>query len=179
MAADHEGGPPQLPVALTFAGVAGAPASGGAPTVLPAELGETLRAFFDAHPTVAWVQFEIALSEDGESLEFAGGTLHRLGGQPLREGRDAERAAADFRRLLRADARLAELPVVLTVATGGIDHAFRIAREATGAAPGVPSAGAPDEDERAMRRERARLAERDARYDQRDFIPDDDGQPGA
>jgi hypothetical protein len=131
-----------------------------------------LRAFFEAHPAVAAVQFEIALTEDGEGLEFAAGTLHGDGGEPLRDGRDADRAAGDFRRLLRTDAHLAALPVALAVAMSGIDHAFRIAREATGAAP--PQAASDDADGREARRERARLAARDARFDQRDALPDDE-----
>jgi hypothetical protein len=55
---------------------------------------------------------------------------------------------------------------------GGVERTFRIERGATGAArpPGDPG----DADERAARRERARLAERDARFDQRDPLPDDE-----
>jgi hypothetical protein len=174
------GGPPHLPVALTFAGLAGEAPAPTAPTALPREAGEVLRAFFDAHPAVAAVQFEIALTEDGEDLEFAAGTLHADGGELLRGGREAERAAADFRRLLRTDAHLAALPVALVVAMAGVDHAFRIAREATGAAP--PAGASDDADVRAARRERARLAARDARFDQRDALPDDEagdvGRPG-
>jgi hypothetical protein len=169
--------PPHLPVALTFAGLAGEAPAPTAPTALPREAGEALRAFFEAHPAVAAVQFEIALTEDGEDLEFAAGTLHGDGGELLGGGRAAERAAADFRRLLRTDAHLAALPVALVVAMGGLDHAFRIAREATGAAPAPGAApGAPDDDAdvRAARRERARLAARDARFDQRDALPDDE-----
>ncbi len=166
------GGPPQLPVALTFAGLAGEATAPTAPTALPREAGEVLRAFFEAHPAVAYVQFEIALTEDGDDLEFAGGTLHRDGGELLGGGREAERAAADFRRLLRTDPHLAALPVALTVAMEGIDHAFRIAREATGAA--APPGVSDDADARAAQRERARLAARDARFDQRDALPDDE-----
>jgi hypothetical protein len=171
------GGPPSAPVALSFAGLGGEAAAPTAPTALPREAGEVLRAFFEAHPAVAYLQFEIALTEDGDDLEFAGGTLHRDGGELLREGRDAERAAADFRRLLRADPHLAALPVALVVAIEGIDRAFRITREATGAAQ--PPGASEDADVRAARRERGRLAERDARFDQRDVLPDDEaGHPG-
>jgi hypothetical protein len=165
-------GPPPGPVALTFAGLAGEAAAPRAPTALPREAGDALRAFFEAHPAVALVQFEIALSEDGEELEFAGGTLHDADGALLRDGREAARAAADLRRLLRADPHLASLPVALTVAMGGVEQTFRIERGATGAARAPGDAG--DEDERAARRERARLAERDARFDQRDPLPADE-----
>jgi hypothetical protein len=51
----------------------------------------------------------------------------------------------------------------------GIDHAFRITREATGAA--APPGASDDADVRAARRERARLVARDARFDQRDTLP--------
>lgn len=174
---------PQPPIALTFAGVAGEARPDTEPTVLPAAAGAALRAFFDAHPAVAALGFELALDEAGDALEYAGGTLHALGGAPLRPGRDAERAGAAFRRLLRAERTLAELPTRLAVALGGIDHAFRIAREATGAGPVEPvpggdvagdragdRAGAP----RAAARERARLRAQDERWDQRDPLPDDD-----
>ena len=166
------GGPPHLPVALTFAGLAGEAPAPTAPTTLPREAGEVLRTFFETHPAVAFVQFEIALTEDGEDLEFAAGTLHGDSGELLRGGREAERAAADFRRLLRTDAHLVGLPVALAVAMEGLDHAFRITREATGAAP--PLGVSDDADVRAAQRERARLAARDARFDQRDTLPDDE-----
>jgi hypothetical protein len=166
------GAPPHLPVTLTFAGLAGEATAPTAPTALPREAGEVLRGFFEAHPAVAAVQFEIALTEDGDDLEFAAGTLRGDGGELLPGGREAERAAADFRRLLRTDAHLAALPVALVVAMAGIDHAFRITREATGAAP--PPGASDDADVRAARRERARLVARDARFDQRDTLPDDE-----
>ena len=169
-------GPPDLPVALTFAGLAGeAEVAEGmparAPTVMARAAGEALRDFFEAHPAVELVQFEIALSEDGDDLEFAGGTLHAEGGAPLRDGREARRAGEAFRRLLRADPHLAALPVALVIATGGVEHTYRIARDATGARrpEGEPAAAAA----RAGARERARLAERDARFDQRDDLPGD------
>jgi hypothetical protein len=163
--------PSGAPVALTFAGIAGESPTPASPTAMPAAAGEALRAFFDAHPTVAFVQFEIALTEDGDDLEFAGGTLHGADGTPLRE-RDTQRAADALRRLLRADPHLAALPVALVVAMGGIEHTFRITRDATGASP---LAGEPaDPDERAAARERARLRAHDDRWDQRDVVRDDD-----
>ena len=171
------GGSPGLPVDLTFAGIAGEAATPAAPTVLAREAGEALRAFFEAHPAVAYVQFELALTEDGDDLEFAGGTLHRDGGELLRDGREAERAAGDFRRLLRTDPHLRALPVALAVAMEGIDHAFRITREATGAA--TPPGVSDDADVRAAQRERARLAAHDARFDQRDALPDDEAGQGG
>lgn len=161
-------GPALTPVTLTFAGIAGEPPTASGPTVLPAEAGVALRAFFDAHPTVAYLQFEIALTENGDDLEFAGGTLHAEGGAPL-QGRDAQRAGDALRRLLHADPALAALPVTLVVAMEGIEHTFRITREATGAAP---LAGDPDE--RAAARERARIAAREERFEGRDQIRDDD-----
>lgn len=163
-----------LPVALTFAGLAGAPATPagttGAPPVMPAAAGEALRAFFDAHPAIAYLQFEIALNEEGDDLEFAHGTLHVDGGSPL-AGREAQRAGHALRRLLRHDPALAALPIALVVAMEGTEHTFRIAREATGAEPAAGQSADPDE--RAIARERARLDER-ARWDQRDEIRDDD-----
>lgn len=168
----RSGGGPSLPVAVTFAGLGGEAEVPTAPTALPRAAGEVLRGFFEAHPAVAAVQFELALTEDGDDLEFAGGTLHDDGGALLRTGREAERAAAEFRRLLRTDPHLGALPVALVVAMEGVDHAFRITREATGAAaaPGVSA----DADVRAAGRERERLAARDARFDQRDVLPDDE-----
>jgi hypothetical protein len=172
-------GPGQLSVSLTFAGLGVESAAAESPTVLPTAVGESLRPFFDANPAVEFVQFELALSEDGDDLVFAGGTLHGEGGEPLHVGREAERAGALFRRLLRDDPHLAELPVRLAVAMEGIDHTFRIAREATGAerAGGHSS----DADDRAARRERARLERHDARHDQRDVLPEelDDGRRRA
>jgi sugar phosphate isomerase/epimerase len=165
-------GPSQLPVVLAFAGLAGAGAVGSAPTVLPTEAGEALRAFFEAHPAVEFVQFELALDEAGEDLEFAAGTLHGADGAPLREDRETRRAAEAFRRLLRTDAALAALPVRLVVAMEGLEHTFRIPRDATGAAR--PAGESADADERAARRERARLEAQDARWDQRDLVRDDD-----
>jgi hypothetical protein len=165
-------GPGQLSVTLTFAGMGGEAPTAAGPTVLSADAGEALRAFFDAHPTVEFVRFEIALSEDGDDLEFAGGTLHDEGGEPLHAGREAQRAGEQFRRLLRDDPRLAGLPVRLVVAMEGIDHTFRITRDATGAER--PTGQSSDADERAARRERARLEQRDARFDQRDVLPADD-----
>ena len=162
---------PSLPVALTFAGLAGESATPTAPTAMPAAAGEALRAFFDAHPAVAYVQFEIALNENGDDLEFAGGTLHREGGAPI-TGRDADRAGEALRRLLRQDAALAALPVALVVAMNGIEHTFRITREATGAQPGEGQAA--DADGRAAQRERARLDAHAAKWDQRDEVRDDD-----
>jgi len=169
-------GPPDLPVTLTFAGLAGeadVDEAARPPTVMPRAAGEALRAFFEAHPAVEFVQFEIALSEAGDDLEFAGGTLHAAGGAPLREGREARRAGEAFRHLLRADPHLAALPVALVIGTGGVEHTYRIVRDATGARR--PEGESADADERAAVRERARLKERDARYDQRDDIPDDRG----
>jgi hypothetical protein len=165
-------GPSQQPIALTFAGLAGAGALGAAPTVMPAEAGDALRPFFEAHPAVEFVQFEIALNEGGDDLEFAAGTLHGEDGAPLREDRETRRAAEAFRRLLRDDAALAALPVRLVVAMEGVEHTFRIMRDATGAAR--PAGQSADADERAARRERARLEAQDARWDQRDAIRDDD-----
>lgn len=165
-------GPTQQPVALTFAGVAGEGSVGTAPTVMPADVAGALRPFFEAHPDVEFVQFEIALNEEGDDLEFAGGTLHAEGGAPLREGREAQRAGEAFRRLLRHDPHLAALPVRLVVAMEGIEHTFRIARDATGARR--PEGQSADADVRAAARERARLEARDARWDQRDVLPPDD-----
>jgi len=162
---------PSLPVALTFAGLAGEPSPSLAPTAMATAAGEALRAFFDAHPAVAYVQFEIALDENGDDLEFAGGTLHREGGAPL-AGRDAERAGQVLRRLLRDDPALAALPVALVVAMNGTEHTFRITREATGAQPGEGQSS--DADVRAAQRERARLDAHAAKWDQRDEIRDDD-----
>ncbi|GLC26883.1 hypothetical protein [Roseisolibacter agri] len=164
--------PSQLPVALTFAGLAGAGPEGSAPTVMPADAGETLRAFFEAHPTVEFAQFELALNEAGDDLEFAAGTLHGEDGAPLREGREAHRAGEAFRRLLRHDPHLAALPVRLVVAMEGIEHTFRIMRDATGAAR--PAGQSTDADARAAARERRRLEAHDARWDQRDVLPPDD-----
>jgi hypothetical protein len=164
-------GPPRVPIALLFAGVPGAPTAPTTPPLLPAEAGAALRAFFEAHPTVAHVDFEIALNESGDDLEYAAGTLHQEGGAHV-AGREGQRAGEALRRLLRADPHLAALPVTLVVAMEGIEHTFRITREATGAPPpaGVPA----DPDERAALRERARLAEREARFEGRDFVRDDD-----
>ena len=170
-------GPPERPVALTFAGLAGEAATPTSPTVLPRAAGEALRDFFEAHLAVEFVQFEIALSDAGDDLEFAGGTLHAEGGAPLREGRESRRAADAFRRLLRADPHLAALPVALVIATGGVEHTYRIARDATGARR--PEGQSADADERAAARERTRLKERDARYDQRDDVRDDQGADHA
>jgi len=160
---------PSLPVSLTFAGLAGE--SSSSPTVMPTAAGDALRAFFEAHPAVEVIQFEIALTENGDDLEFAGGTLHAAGGAPLRDGREAQRAGDALRRLLRTDPHLAALPVALVIAMGGTEHTFRIARDATGArrSPGE----AADADARAAAHERARLDARAARYDQRDAIDDD------
>ena len=180
-------GPPDLPVTLTFAGLAGEadvdpnanadadgePKAGApAPTVMPRAAGEVLRDFFEAHPAVEFVQFQIALNEAGDDLEYAGGTLHAEGGAPLREGRDVRRAGEALRRLLRADPHLAALPVALVIATGGVEHTFRVMRDATGAAR--PAGEPSDPDVRAAARERARLEARDARFDQRDELPGDD-----
>ena len=164
-------GPGQLGVSLTFVGLGGESTAAAGPTVLPAEAGAALRAFFDANPSVELVQFEIALSEDGDDLVLAGGTLHGEGGAPLHVGREAERAGEQFRRLLRDDPHLAELPVRLVVAMEGIDHTFRITRDATGAERAAGQS--TDADERAARRERARLERHDARYDQRDVLPEE------
>jgi hypothetical protein len=164
-------GPGQLTVALTFAGIAGVAPTAAGPTVLPPDGAEALRAFFDAHPAVEFVQFEIALNEDGDDLEFAGGTLHGEGGEPLHASREAERAGERFRRLLRDDPHLAELPVRLVVAMEGTEHTFRITRDATGAER--PAGQSSDADARAARRERARLEARDARFDQRDVLPEE------
>ena len=169
-------GSPSLPLALTFAGLAGeadVDEAARAPTVLPRAAGEALRAFFEAHPAVEYVQFEIALSEAGDDLEFAGGTLHAEGGAPIREGREGRHAAEAFRRLLRTDPHLAALPVALVIATGGVEHTYRIARDATGARR--PEGQSDDADQRAAVRERARLKQRDARFDQRDDVRDDHG----
>ena len=166
-------GPPDLPVTLTFAGLAGeADVAAPPPTVMPRAAGEALRDFFEAHPSVEFVQFGIALNEDGDDLEYAGGTLHAEGGAPLRDGREAHRAGEALRRLLRTDPHLAALPVALVIATGGIEHTFRIPRDATGAAR--PAGEPADPDARAAARERARLEARDARFDQRDELPRDD-----
>lgn len=166
-------GPSQLPVAITFAGLAGEPAPSPSPTAMPTAAGEALRAFFEAHPEVEAVQFELALNEAGDELEYAGGLLLDAGGAPLRtDGREARRAGEAFRKLLRTDPHLAALPVALVIAMEGIDHTFRIARDATGASR--PPGEAADADARATTRERRRLAERDARFDQRDPLPDDD-----
>src|SRR5688500_17872415 len=123
--------PSHLPVVLTFAGLAGTPAAASGPTVLPTAAGDALRAFFEAHPAVEFVQFELALDESGEDIECAGGTLHAEGGAPLRDGREAGRAGDAFRRLLRTDPHLAALPIALVVAMEGIEHTFRIMRDAT------------------------------------------------
>ncbi len=167
---------PSLPIALTFAGLAGETRPATEPGVLAPEVGVALRAFFDAHPAVAAAHFELALSEAGDDLEFAGGMLLDAAGSPLGAGRDGERAGAEFRRLLRHDPQLAALPIALTIAFGGIDQAFRIDREATGAAPATPAvrdpAAAARDDARAAARERAQLRTRDERYDQRDELPD-------
>ena len=165
--------PSRLPVSVAFAGIAGAgPASRTSPPTLAAEIGEALRPFFDAHPSIAYVQFELALTEDGEDLEFAGGSFHEEDGTPVRDGREAHRAGEAFRRLTRADPHVREMPVALLLAMEGLEHTFRIAREATGAAPPV---GQPaDVDARAAARERARLEAQDARFDQRDELRDDD-----
>jgi hypothetical protein len=136
---------PTLPVMLTFAGLAGETRTPAEPTVLAPEVGEALRRFFDAHPAVAAVRFELALDEAGEDIEYAAGTLHDAAGVALRDGREAQRAGAAFRQLLRQDAALAALPVALVVAMGGIEHTFVIHREATGAAPADPVAP-PDDD---------------------------------
>ncbi len=168
---------PSPPISLTFAGLAGETRPPAEPTVLPTEAGAALRAFFDAHPAVAALRFELALSEAGDDLEFAGGLLLDAAGAPLRGGREAERAGAAFRRLLRTDPHLAQLPVALTVAMGGIDHAFEIARTATGAEPATPVAADPAEqargEAREHARERARLRARDERFDQRDELRDE------
>jgi hypothetical protein len=166
-------GPPDLPVTLTFTGLAGeADVAPPPPTVMPRAAGEVLRDFFEAHPSVEFVQFQVALNEDGDDLEYAGGTLHAEGGALLRDGRDASRAGDALRRLLRTDPHLAALPVALVIATGGIEHTFRIMRDATGAAR--PAGEPSDPDVRAAARERARLEARDARFDQRDELPGDD-----
>ena len=165
-------GPSQLPVAITFAGLAGEPAPSPSPTAMATEAGEALRAFFEEHPIVEAVQFELALNEAGDDLEYAGGHLLDAAGAPLRDGREAGRAGEAFRKLLRTDPRLAGLPVALVIAMEGIDHTFRIARDATGASR--PPGETADPDARAALRERRRLAERDARFDQRDPLPDDD-----
>ena len=166
-------GPSQLPVALTFAGLAGEPAPSPSPTAMPTEAGEALRAFFDEHAEVERVQFELALNEDGDELEFAGGVLLDAFGASIRtEGREGRRAGEAFRKLLRADPHVAALPIALVIAMEGIDHTFRIARDATGARR--PPGDAADADARAAVGERRRLSERDARFDQRDPLPDDD-----
>jgi len=161
---------PGAPVVLAFAGLAGVPAAAAAPTTLSRETGDALRGFFDAHPTVAWLQFEIALNENGDDLEFAGGTLHGVDGRPL-GGRAGDRAGDALRRMLRTEPHLAALPVSLVIAMGGVEATFRVAREATGAGPAT---GEPaDPDARAAGRERERLRARDERFDQRDVIDDD------
>jgi hypothetical protein len=160
-------GPSQLPILLTFAGVDGREAPTPAtPTTMPAEAGQALRAFFEAHPAVEFVQFEIALNENGDDLEFAGGTLHDEGGAPLRDGREAR----------QADEHLRALPVRLVVAHEGTEPTYRITRASTGAPQ--PEGRSADADARASARERARLEAHDARFDQRDELRDehDDGR---
>ena len=171
-------GPPQLPILLTFAGVDGREAPTPAtPATMPAEAGEALRAFFEAHPAVEFVQFEIALNENGDDLEFAGGTLHDEGGAPLRDGREARQAGEALRKLLRGDPHLRELPVRLVVGHEGTEPTYRITRASTGAP--VPEGRSADADERAAARERARLEAHDARFDQRDELRDEfDGAHG-
>jgi hypothetical protein len=157
----------QAPTELTFAGRAGVADDATGPAILDAETADVLCAFFTAHPLVDVVQFELALTEDGDDLEFAGGLLLGVDGAPLVHGRDAQRAGEAFRRLLR-EPRIAALPIHLAVALEGIDHTFRIAREATGAPPGEGQRREGEDRETA--RERARLAARDERWDQRDEV---------
>jgi hypothetical protein len=165
-------GPSQLPILLTFAGVDGREAPTPAtPTTMPAEAGQALRAFFEAHPAVEFVQFEIALNENGDDLEFAGGTLHDEGGAPLRDGREARQAGEAFRKLLRGDEHLRALPVRLVVAHEGTEPTYRITRASTGAPQ--PEGRSADADARASARERARLEAHDARFDQRDELRDE------
>ena len=158
---------PDAPTELAFAGRGGVAVDATGPAILGAATGDVLCAFFTAHPQVDAVQFEIALAEDGDDLEFAGGMLLRIDGTPLTTGREAQRAGEAFRRLLR-DPHMATLPIHLAVAMEGIDHTFRITREATGAPPGE-GPGREGED-RATSRERARLQARDERWDQRDEV---------
>ena len=162
---------PDAPTELTFAGRAGVANDATGPAVLGPEVADVLCAFFTAHPLVDVVQFELALSEDGDDVEFAGGMLLGIDGTPLREGREAQRAGEAFRRLLR-DPHVAALPIHLAVAMEGIDHTFRIAREATGAPPAEGQRRAGEDRESA--RERARLEARDERWDQRDEVRGDD-----
>ena len=159
------------PTELTFAGRGGVAADATGPAILNAGTGDVLCAFFTEHPLVDAVQFEIALTEDGNDLEFAGGMLLGIDGTPLRDGRDARRAGEAFRRLLR-DPHVAALPIHLAVAMEGIDHTFRIAREATGAPPGAGPRR--DGEDRETARERARLEARDERWDQRDELREGD-----
>lgn len=161
---------PDVPIALTFAGRAGVAVDATGPAILSAETGDVLCAFFTAHPQVDAVQFELALTEDGDDLEFAGGMLLSIDGSPFTAGRDAQRAGEAFRRLLR-DAHMAALPVHLAVAMEGLDHTFRITREATGA-PAAEGVGREGED-RETTRERARLEARDDRWDQHDEVRGD------
>src|SRR3954464_5410955 len=114
---------PDAPIALTFVGRAGVAVDATGPAILSAQTGDVLCDFFTAHPQVDAVQFELALTEDGDDLEFAGGRLLRLDGTPFTQGRDAQRAGEAFRRLLR-DAHMAALPVHLAVAMEGLDHTF-------------------------------------------------------
>lgn len=155
------------PTELTFAGRAGVATDASGPAILDAETADVLCAFFTAHPHVDVVQFELGMSEDGDDLEFASGLLLRVDGTPLREGREAQRAGEAFRRLLR-DPHMAALPLHLAVAMEGIDHTFRIAREATGAPPAEGQRRVGEDRESA--RERARLEARDERWDQRDEV---------
>lgn len=158
---------PGAPTELAFAGRAGLAADATGPAILDAETGDVLCAFFTAHPHVDAVQFEIALTEDGDDLEFAGGMLLRVDGTPFSAGREAQRAGEAFRRLLR-DPHVAALPIHLAVAMEGIDHTFRITREATGAPPG--EGPRREGEDRETSRERARLRARDERWDQRDEV---------
>lgn len=157
----------QVPTHLTFAGCADVPADATGPAILDAGTGDVLCAFFAAHPLVDVVQFELAMSDAGDDLEFAGGLLLRMDGAPLGNDRDARRAGEAFRQLLR-DPHVAALPLRLAVALEGIDHTFRIAREATGAPPGEGQVR--EGEDRETTRERARLAARDARWDQHDEV---------
>jgi hypothetical protein len=173
------------PVEITFAGLAGVPEPAPLPTAMPRAAGEALRVFFDAHPLVDHVRFEIALNEDGDDLEFSSGTLHALDGRALQDdlGREVQRAGEAFRRLLRREPAVATLPVALVIATGSAEHVFVIRRASTEAGPAeaLPpaaarggAAGDAAHDARAADRERARLAALDARFDGRDVVPDDD-----
>jgi hypothetical protein len=126
-------GQSQGTVELSFGSVADTERTPGAPTAMSIAAGDALRSFFDAHPDVSYVQFEIALNEAGDDLEFAAGTLHAERGAPLSDGREARRAGEAFRRLLRGDPDVAALPVALVIAMEGLEHTFRIRREATGA----------------------------------------------